>query len=747
MASKPKQIRFEGDGFQDWSDSPSSPPPSPTPSVSSFQRDSRPKRGTTRIPSRIVSKRALIHLGYSFAEDGDTVIVQLALGQDHIEELLELSKRIRSSDQGSSEVGESGEADPQDEDGGFDWINVNAPDKETPHLNTGKGEEFHEHENRESTIEDTDWDWDDLEGPVIYSGVLNLNSTKSPMDNDINSTAGRLLAWNQERSDLINGAKTQLNTVHAAEFYMDRAGNQKVTLACPEDYEFGATDESLVRLRWLHVQAGSLNIATMETLVSDCPYISQPLRLVALTVLKEVTAKCERSSENGSYLEPGSMIQYIGRYNSSLGIYEDEDTSDTEPVVFISSPYLILTDRPSAKRFHGKHYMRSLREVLYGYDDETHPKNDSRSREFKLDEKKQPQLKVPQLWSLIVGADLIITFSELSPREMQLNLIAVDPTRSSAGLYTVRLIDEKDMCRYHVVVKADWKYADFLKHAVALALKGQGRVNAASFVLVNDYWGIITADIWLHLLASETIEDYVFGIREKHEAQRRPNEEFRALSEKLLTAGSRSSLGSRRASRRSSFRSESRATNFDTTDFDMQMVLHPGMWEYGGDSLSPSEEGVELGSDMFETSTMSFDSHLGVDNSSLDGTVDLTTSMSETSFRLRNMANFESSISLGGVEAPKLFKLRKEMSDSNQQNGETESPRLPPDEAEAVRRLQAIPMLATHHWRQSHFRIGSMIRSISAELVVTRAHTTARGLEKLLIVSLERAISLQGSRQ
>ncbi|KAL0780409.1 hypothetical protein CaCOL14_001744 [Colletotrichum acutatum] len=682
MANKPKQIRFEEDGFEDWSDSPSSPSRSPTPSVSSFQRDSRPKRGTTRIPSRIVSKRALIHLGYSFAEDGDTIVVQLALGQDHIEELLELSKRIRSSDQGASEFGESDEAGPRDEDQGFDWINVNAPDTETPQLETGEFEDFSALEDRESTLDDTDWDWDDLEGPVIYSGVLNLNSTKSSMDNDMNSTAGKLLAWNQEKSDLINGAKTELSTVHAAEFYMDRAGNQKITLACPEDYEFGATDDSLVRLRWLHVQSESLNIATMETLISDCPYISQSLRLVALTVLKEVAAKCGRSSENGSYLEPGSMIQYIGRYNSSLGVYEDEDTSDTEPVVFISSPHLLLTDRHSAKRFPGKHYMRSLREVLYGYDDETHPNNESRGRNFKLDENGPPKLKVPQIWTLIIGADLIVTFSELLSPEIHQNLIKIDRTRSSAGLYTVRLIDERAMCRYHVVVKADWKYADFLKHAVALALKGQGPVNAAAYVLVNDYWGIITADIWLNLLASETIEDYVFGIREKHEAQRRPNEEFLALSEKLLTAGSRSNLGSRRASRRSSFRSDSRATNLDPIDMDMQMVLHPGMWEHGGDSSSPSEDGLEqVGSDAFETSTMSFDSHLGVDNASLDGTVDLTTSMSETSFRMRNMANFESSVSLGGAGAPRLFKLKKETEALDQTSGTTGSPRLQPSQS------------------------------------------------------------------
>lgn len=117
----------------------------------------------------------------------------------------------------------------------------------------------------------------------------------------------------------------------------------------------------------------------------------------------------------------------------------------------------------------------------------------------------------------------------------------------------------------------------------------------------------------------------------------------------------------------SSFRSDSRATNLNPIDMDMQIVLHPGMWEYGGDSPSPSEDGLDqVGSDTFETSTMSFDSHLGIDNSSLDGTVDLTTSMSEISFRMRNIANFESSVSLGGAEAPRLFKLKKETVESNQ---------------------------------------------------------------------------------
>ncbi|KAG4270639.1 hypothetical protein FPRO04_02620 [Fusarium proliferatum] len=51
-----------------------------------------PKKGKTRIPAKLVSKRALIDLGYPFFEEGTTIIVQKALGQDNIDELLKVSE-------------------------------------------------------------------------------------------------------------------------------------------------------------------------------------------------------------------------------------------------------------------------------------------------------------------------------------------------------------------------------------------------------------------------------------------------------------------------------------------------------------------------------------------------------------------------------------------------------------------------------------------------------------------------------
>ncbi|KFX86516.1 hypothetical protein O988_09531, partial [Pseudogymnoascus sp. VKM F-3808] len=58
-------------------------------------RSSFPKRGKTRMPARMVSKRAIIELGYPFEEEDTTIIIQRALGREHIDEVLQLSEKYR----------------------------------------------------------------------------------------------------------------------------------------------------------------------------------------------------------------------------------------------------------------------------------------------------------------------------------------------------------------------------------------------------------------------------------------------------------------------------------------------------------------------------------------------------------------------------------------------------------------------------------------------------------------------------
>ncbi|KAK3303184.1 uncharacterized protein B0T15DRAFT_266012 [Chaetomium strumarium] len=61
-------------------------------------RSEYPKKGKTRIPARLVSKRALIDLGYPFVEEGNIIIVQKALGQQNIDDLLKLSDEYKNSE-------------------------------------------------------------------------------------------------------------------------------------------------------------------------------------------------------------------------------------------------------------------------------------------------------------------------------------------------------------------------------------------------------------------------------------------------------------------------------------------------------------------------------------------------------------------------------------------------------------------------------------------------------------------------
>ncbi|RFU36232.1 hypothetical protein B7463_g1, partial [Scytalidium lignicola] len=57
-----------------------------------------PKRGKTRMPAKLVSKKAIIDLGYPFEEEGNTIIIQKALGREHIDEVIRLSEVYKSSE-------------------------------------------------------------------------------------------------------------------------------------------------------------------------------------------------------------------------------------------------------------------------------------------------------------------------------------------------------------------------------------------------------------------------------------------------------------------------------------------------------------------------------------------------------------------------------------------------------------------------------------------------------------------------
>ncbi|KAH0551717.1 hypothetical protein GP486_007065 [Trichoglossum hirsutum] len=54
-----------------------------------------PRKGSTRMPRHLVSRRAVVELGYPYEEESDTIVILRALGRREIDELIELSEDIR----------------------------------------------------------------------------------------------------------------------------------------------------------------------------------------------------------------------------------------------------------------------------------------------------------------------------------------------------------------------------------------------------------------------------------------------------------------------------------------------------------------------------------------------------------------------------------------------------------------------------------------------------------------------------
>lgn len=57
-----------------------------------------PKKGKTRIPIRLISIRAVVEFQYPYVIEGNTVIIQKALGQQNIDNLLKLSEEYKKAD-------------------------------------------------------------------------------------------------------------------------------------------------------------------------------------------------------------------------------------------------------------------------------------------------------------------------------------------------------------------------------------------------------------------------------------------------------------------------------------------------------------------------------------------------------------------------------------------------------------------------------------------------------------------------
>lgn len=136
----------------------------------------------------------------------------------------------------------------------------------------------------------------------------------------------------------------------------------------------------------------------MQQLVSHCPpdVMSYDLQLVALSLLEEGCQDIQRQLESGKVLEPGSVLRYAGRCAES-------PLQDTEPVMFLSAPYLHLREERRTPTKSEDFVPMTLLQSLYGYD--LGYGHEGSYVAEKLDPSHSgKKIYVPQLWCLLIGS-------------------------------------------------------------------------------------------------------------------------------------------------------------------------------------------------------------------------------------------------------------------------------------------------------------------------------------------------------
>ncbi|KAF4966906.1 hypothetical protein FSARC_5470 [Fusarium sarcochroum] len=508
-----------------------SPSYTSTASSASSTRSVYPKKGKTRIPAKLINKRALIDLGYPFFQEGNTIIIQKALGQDNLDEPLKVCEDYKTVEEeilkAREPEGVSFQVPPNREESEVGTV-------ENAAALTLKARVL------EKSLFNPDSPRDPIKRPepnqVLVSGFFSLKpiEQQSKVESANLAASNTQSAWINPKTVLEDGTiDAELFNVHAAEYYRDQTGFHKVTLCCPNRPRMPTEKSTLVKMRWLHLRGTPSNVDTLVSLVVDCPYVSQNLKSVALKVLLEVNRQCSMPSESEPHIESGVVIKYIGRTGSNPGWYAMNPTKDTEPVVFLSTPSLAVPEKsPTGQNHHSK----TLLEFLYGYE-----AGSIRQQPFgapRLKERGRSMartLHVPETWFLSIGPDIVITVSELTSQEMTCNNVIVDQKvlGSGPGIFTVRVVDSARMCKYHIVIERDCNYANFLKHAIGLAQSGES--TSHMYVLIDEQQRLVEPEAWIALLASGEVENHIFGVRRKGvDLTSEIAREFHALSFKLL---------------------------------------------------------------------------------------------------------------------------------------------------------------------------------------------------------------------
>ncbi|KAI0897390.1 hypothetical protein F4806DRAFT_398504 [Annulohypoxylon nitens] len=298
--------------------------------------------------------------------------------------------------------------------------------------------------------------------------------------------------------------------IHSSEYSLDKDRRQEIRLMCPNLPPQAEPSQSGIQFRWLHIQRQFLRLDDLNKLVINSPYISNELRAIALNVLSDVKTRASRRLAGSLHVNPGSVVRGTSSYDTG-------DDLQNQHVIFFSSPYLLLSKKPSITNAEKGQCMSSLLESLYGYDVESDGQDTGLMKMMSL-KPSNSSLHVPQLWCLLVGNDVLITLSDLSVQDMTEDLIEIDQkVLSLRRPLTVKVLDQYRR-PHSVVIDADCNYVDFLRHTFALAKAGTDAC-VTDYELLDENGDLVTPQKWLTLIQQGKLEDLMLYIVPRSQKQ------------------------------------------------------------------------------------------------------------------------------------------------------------------------------------------------------------------------------------
>lgn len=130
---------------------------------------------------------------------------------------------------------------------------------------------------------------------------------------------------------------------------------------------------------------------------------------VALRVLVEVAQRGRATSGLEPSIAPGTIFRYIGRHTPRFGRYKHDPTHDTEPVIFLCSPFLHLPELRKSQ-IDNDRYHQTLLEYLYGSVAGSMRKAEMGAQQVRLGEDPTPRtFHVSNFWSLMIGSSQLLT--------------------------------------------------------------------------------------------------------------------------------------------------------------------------------------------------------------------------------------------------------------------------------------------------------------------------------------------------